>query len=61
MSITEGTVPWPGDLAREYCQAGWWRGRDLGAEIADVAVTRGPRRPPWNTSWWPARTCGITT
>jgi salicylate---CoA ligase len=40
MSITEGTVPWPGDLAREYCQAGWWRGRDLGAEIADVAVTR---------------------
>jgi salicylate---CoA ligase len=40
MSITEGTVPWPGDLAREYSKAGWWRGRDLGAEIADVAVTR---------------------
>ena len=40
MSITEGTVPWPGDLAREYSKAGWWRGRDLGAEIADVAVAR---------------------
>ena len=40
MSITEGTVPWPDDLTREYSAAGWWRGRDLGAEIADVAVAR---------------------
>jgi non-ribosomal peptide synthetase component E (peptide arylation enzyme) len=40
MSITEGTVPWPDDLAREYSKAGWWRGRDLGAEIAAVAVAR---------------------
>jgi len=40
MSITEGTVPWPGDLAREYEKAGWWRGRDLGTEIAGVAAAR---------------------
>ena len=40
MSITEGTVPWPDDLAREYEKAGWWRGRDLGAEIAGVAAAR---------------------
>ena len=40
MSITEGTVPWPGDLAREYTKAGWWRGRDLGAEFAIVAAAR---------------------
>jgi len=33
-------VPWPEDLAQEYTKAGWWRGRDLGAEIADVAAAR---------------------
>src|SRR5438094_186664 len=38
--VCDGTVPWPEDLAREYEKAGWWRGRDLGAEIADVAAAR---------------------
>jgi len=38
--MTEGTVPWPDDLALQYARAGWWRGRDIGAEIADVAATR---------------------
>jgi salicylate---CoA ligase len=40
MSMTEGTVPWPDDLAREYVKAGWWRGQALGAEIAAVAAAR---------------------
>ena len=40
MSMTEGTVPWPDDLAREYIKAGWWRGQALGAEIAAVAAAR---------------------
>ena len=40
MSMTEGTVPWPDEVAREYARAGWWRGRDLGAEFAAVAATR---------------------
>jgi salicylate---CoA ligase len=35
--IADGTVPWPEELAREYEKAGWWRGRDLGAELAAVA------------------------
>ena len=38
--MTEGTVPWPDDLAREYARAGWWRGQALGAEIAAVAAAR---------------------
>src|SRR5215469_7656254 len=38
--VLEGTVPWPADLAREYAKAGWWRDRDLGAEIAAVAAAR---------------------
>ena len=38
--VLEGTVPWPDDLAREYTRAGWWRGQDLGAEIAGVAAAR---------------------
>jgi 2,3-dihydroxybenzoate-AMP ligase len=38
--MTEGTVPWPDDLARRYAKAGWWRGQDLGAEIAAVAAAR---------------------
>jgi salicylate---CoA ligase len=38
--IADGTVPWPEDLAREYAQAGWWRGQALGAEIAAVADAR---------------------
>src|SRR6266699_903683 len=40
MTVLEGTVPWPDDLARQYANAGWWRGQDLGAEIAAVAATR---------------------
>jgi len=40
MSMTEGTVPWPDELALQYARAGWWRGRDLGAEIAVVAAAR---------------------
>lgn len=40
MSMTEGTVPWPDELARRYETAGWWRGRPLGAEFADVAAAR---------------------
>jgi 2,3-dihydroxybenzoate-AMP ligase len=40
MSITEGTVPWPEDLAREYARAGWWRGQALGTEIAAAAAAR---------------------
>ena len=40
MSMTEGTVPWPDELARQYARAGWWRGRDLGAEFAVVAAAR---------------------
>src|SRR6266566_7657824 len=38
--VCDGTVPWPEDLAREYAKAGWWRGQDLGAEIAAVAAAR---------------------
>jgi 2,3-dihydroxybenzoate-AMP ligase len=38
--MTEGTVPWPEDLARAYEKAGWWRGRALGTEIAAVAAAR---------------------
>ena len=38
--IADGTVPWPAELAREYAQAGWWRGQALGAEIAAVADAR---------------------
>ena len=38
--IADGTVPWPADLARAYQQAGWWRGRALGTEIAAVARAR---------------------
>jgi non-ribosomal peptide synthetase component E (peptide arylation enzyme) len=40
VSMTEGTVPWPDELALQYARAGWWRGRDLGAEFADVAAAR---------------------
>ena len=40
MTVLEGTVPWPDEVAREYEKAGWWRGQDLGAEIAAVAATR---------------------
>src|SRR5919204_3858688 len=38
--MTDGTVPWPGDLARVYEKAGWWRGQALGTEIAAVAGAR---------------------
>jgi 2,3-dihydroxybenzoate-AMP ligase len=40
MSMTQGTVPWPAELALQYARAGWWRGRDLGAEFAVVAAAR---------------------
>src|SRR6266480_1037995 len=40
MTVLEGTVPWPDDLARQYANAGWWRGQDLGAEFAVMAATR---------------------
>jgi len=38
--MTDGTVPWPEDLARAYEQAGWWRGLALGTEIAAAAAAR---------------------
>ncbi|GAA3163314.1 (2,3-dihydroxybenzoyl)adenylate synthase [Blastococcus jejuensis] len=38
--IAEGTVPWPGDVAREYAERGWWQGRSLGAELWDAADRR---------------------
>src|ERR1700750_2528625 len=38
MSVLDGTVPWPDDLARRYATGGWGRGEALGAEIASVAV-----------------------
>jgi 2,3-dihydroxybenzoate-AMP ligase len=37
---TEGTVPWPPELAETYRQAGWWRGQALGTELAAVAEAR---------------------
>src|SRR5207237_8795157 len=40
MVMPEGIVPWPGELARQYVRAGWWRGRDLGTEFAVVAAAR---------------------
>ncbi len=38
--IAEGTVPWPEELAREYTERGWWRGRSLGADLYEVADRR---------------------
>ena len=38
--IAEGTVPWPEELAREYTDRGWWRGRSLGADLYEVADRR---------------------
>jgi salicylate---CoA ligase len=38
--ISAGTVPWPDELARAYAEAGWWRGRALGAELRDAADAR---------------------
>ena len=37
---TDGTVPWPEELARAYAEAGWWRGRALGAELSAAADAR---------------------
>jgi non-ribosomal peptide synthetase component E (peptide arylation enzyme) len=34
--MTDGTVPWPDELALQYARAGWWRGRDLGTEFAAI-------------------------
>ncbi|MGK5115698.1 (2,3-dihydroxybenzoyl)adenylate synthase [Geodermatophilus sp. CPCC 205506] len=38
--LAEGTVPWPEELAREYAERGWWRGRALGAELIEAADAR---------------------
>jgi 2,3-dihydroxybenzoate-AMP ligase len=38
--IADGTVSWPEELAREYENAGWWRGQALGTELAAAADTR---------------------
>ncbi|MFI5083248.1 MAG: 2,3-dihydroxybenzoate-AMP ligase, partial [Streptosporangiales bacterium] len=38
--VSEGTVPWPDELAGQYTKAGWWRGQALGTEIAAVAAAR---------------------
>ncbi|GAB3350433.1 (2,3-dihydroxybenzoyl)adenylate synthase [Modestobacter lapidis] len=38
--IAAGVVPWPEDLAREYVEAGWWRGLSLGAELWAAADAR---------------------
>jgi salicylate---CoA ligase len=38
--VSDGTVPWPDDLVREYTEAGWWRGQALGTEIAAAAAAR---------------------
>ena len=48
MSMTEGTVPWPDELALQYARVGWWRWRDLGAEFAVVAAAR----PDATALWW---------
>jgi salicylate---CoA ligase len=31
--VTEGTVPWPQEAARQYAARGWWRGLALGSEL----------------------------
>ena len=38
--MTEGTVPWPDDLALQYARAGWWRGQAIGTEFAVVAAAK---------------------
>ena len=38
--MTEGTVPWPDDLALQYARAGWWHGQAIGTEFAVVAAAR---------------------
>jgi 2,3-dihydroxybenzoate-AMP ligase len=38
--VAEGVVPWPDDLAAEYAERGWWRGRSLGAELWAAADRR---------------------
>jgi salicylate---CoA ligase len=38
--IADGVVPWPDELARAYADAGWWRGRPLGAELYAAADVR---------------------
>jgi len=38
--ISEGVVPWPEDLVREYAEKGWWRGSSLGGELWAVADAR---------------------
>ena len=37
MTIHEGVVPWPADLAHAYRAAGCWRGRPLGSYVWDWA------------------------
>jgi non-ribosomal peptide synthetase component E (peptide arylation enzyme) len=38
--VSDGTVSWPDDLAREYTERGWWRGRSLGEELWAAADRR---------------------
>jgi salicylate---CoA ligase len=38
--ISEGVVPWPEELAREFTAHGWWRGQSLGAELWAAADAR---------------------
>jgi 2,3-dihydroxybenzoate-AMP ligase len=38
--IREGVVPWPEELARQYSERGWWRGRSLGVELWAAADAR---------------------
>lgn len=35
---SEGTVPWPADLAAEYRRKGFWEDRPLGAYLLDTAA-----------------------
>ena len=43
MTVLEGTVPWPDDLARQYANAGWWRGQDIGRDYYMVTTKTGTR------------------
>jgi 2,3-dihydroxybenzoate-AMP ligase len=38
--ISEGTVPWPDDVARSYVEKGHWRGRSLGEHLWAAAARR---------------------
>jgi salicylate---CoA ligase len=38
--LSQGTVPWPEEAAREYAARGWWRGTALGTELRAAAAAR---------------------